>query len=333
MSEVRVIDPIAVGDSWGGFPDAPMLDTNVSETTGPYAVPLYDAATTYGLGLRCTGVTLYIDPGMGGPMTYVSNHKIYESLQAANTGNDPATSPAWWIVVGPTNQWAPFDQSISTATLIDSGTIGTAYWKFNVSKRVSAVAFIGLKNARSYRVQLSTSGGAVAFNRARLITPLPAASTWYAWCFGARKETTQVIVDDLPLSAPGAALEVWVEAITGVGEIGQIVFGELSKIGTGAEYGARIGTIDFSVKSTTAFGDTTIKVQKKARKASVTTAVPAGEVDRTEALLETLQSKATVWLLSNQYDRLTIYGFLKSYDTTIAYTTSSTRQLEIEGLT
>ena len=58
MSEVRVIDPIAVGDSWGGFPDAPMLDTNVSETTGPYAVPLYDAATTYGLGLRCTVVSL-----------------------------------------------------------------------------------------------------------------------------------------------------------------------------------------------------------------------------------------------------------------------------------
>lgn len=333
MSEVRVIDPITVVDSlWGGYPDAPMVDTNVSETTGAYAVPLYAAATTYGLGLRCTGVTGYIDPGLGGPTVYVSNHKIYESLQDANTGNDPATSPTWWIEVGPTNQWAPFDQTVSTSTRFDS-TVGV-YWKFDRTERIDAVAFIGLKNARWCWVKLTSSAGEILYAQTHYVVPLPTGSTWYSWLFGARKDVAQTIFDDLPLLAPDGFLEVSVEAISGaVAEVGQIIFGELSKIGNGAEYGARIGTIDYSIKTTNTFGETTVKVRKKARKASVTTAVEAGEVDRTEALLESLLSKPAVWLLSDQYDKLAIYGFVKSYDTAITYATQSVRQLEIEGLT
>jgi hypothetical protein len=37
-------------------------------------------------------------------------HKIYESQQAANTGNDPTTDDGtWWLEVSSTNRWKMFD--------------------------------------------------------------------------------------------------------------------------------------------------------------------------------------------------------------------------------
>jgi hypothetical protein len=41
---------------------------------------------------------------------------IYQSLVNSNTGNQPDTSPTQWVLVGPDNTHAMFDDQISTAT-------------------------------------------------------------------------------------------------------------------------------------------------------------------------------------------------------------------------
>jgi len=47
----------------------------------------------------------------------IDTHYVYESLQAANTGNTPRLSPTWWIKVSNTIAYSMFDESPSAQTL------------------------------------------------------------------------------------------------------------------------------------------------------------------------------------------------------------------------
>ena len=73
-AEFRLLPPVA-------FTDAVVTSTNVPEAT----LTAYAGGTTYGLGDR-VGEFAEVD---GAPQA------IYESLQASNTGNTPASSPLW----------------------------------------------------------------------------------------------------------------------------------------------------------------------------------------------------------------------------------------------
>ena len=87
---MKIIRPLTITD-------AVLAATNVPETD----YPAYSGAATYALGDR----VIVVGPDV---------HKIYESLQAGNTGHAPAASPAYWEDVGPTNRWRPFDRSITS---------------------------------------------------------------------------------------------------------------------------------------------------------------------------------------------------------------------------
>jgi len=85
---------------------AMLTSTSATEEVAPYAF-----LNTYAVGGRCrSDVT----------------HRIYESKKAGNVGNDPtleanrAGSTPWWQDVGPTNDWAMFDNDVSTQTVAQS---------------------------------------------------------------------------------------------------------------------------------------------------------------------------------------------------------------------
>lgn len=56
-------------------------------------------------------------------VTVSTDHLIYVSVQAGNTGNDPSTDDGtWWIEKQATNGWAMFDDKVNTQTSNASGT-------------------------------------------------------------------------------------------------------------------------------------------------------------------------------------------------------------------
>lgn len=78
---MRVIPPLAI------------TDAILTSTTAPELAPAaYNGATTYALNDTVSVA------GSAGLRT------VYKSLQAANTGNTPASSPAWWANIGTTYQ-------------------------------------------------------------------------------------------------------------------------------------------------------------------------------------------------------------------------------------
>jgi hypothetical protein len=69
----------------------PLVVTDVmlisSTAVEPFAPAAYDAGTTY---------------AFGDIVSVAADYSTYESLVPANTGHTPATSPAWWRLLGPT---------------------------------------------------------------------------------------------------------------------------------------------------------------------------------------------------------------------------------------
>lgn len=88
-SDFRMIRPIAITD-------AKLVSSSVPEVL----VAVYAGGTTYGLGDRA-GITTG------------TAQVVYESIQAANMGHAPASSPTWWKVVG--TVYAPYSAGTTYA--------------------------------------------------------------------------------------------------------------------------------------------------------------------------------------------------------------------------
>jgi hypothetical protein len=80
-------------------------------TSAVETVAAYDPTKSYGEGEKCrSDVT----------------HRIYESKKAGNAGHDPtlqanlAGATPWWQDIDPTNDWAMFDNDVSTQTIAPS---------------------------------------------------------------------------------------------------------------------------------------------------------------------------------------------------------------------
>jgi len=96
---------------------------------------LYVAGTTYGDGDHC-----------------IYAHKIYESRQAANTGNTPSSSPTWWEDLGYDNRWQVFDLSVQSQS--DQATSMT--WVLRPGSTVDSAAILNI-DADSVRIRVANA--------------------------------------------------------------------------------------------------------------------------------------------------------------------------------
>lgn len=98
-----------------------MFSTTGALPTGLGANILYyvrnKTANTFQVSTKKGGGVISTSGTQSGTHTATAQvHKVFESLQAANTGNYPLISPTWWIEVGSTNRWAMFDSAVSSQT-------------------------------------------------------------------------------------------------------------------------------------------------------------------------------------------------------------------------
>jgi len=85
-------------------------DANTGNTPNdPYGI--YDEGATYGVGTR----------------VWVDGDTLYESLQAGNTGNTPAISPAWWSDVTASQWWKDITAVVDTdgQAVFEIGTLNS----------------------------------------------------------------------------------------------------------------------------------------------------------------------------------------------------------------
>lgn len=283
--------------------------THLVSSTATEVYAAYNAGTTY-------AKDAFVDYGT----------HIYQSLVNSNTGNTPSTSPTFWVLVGPDNTHAMFDDQISTAT-----TSASPLTVVLATGLANSLALFGLVGSQ---VTVNVTDGAGGPNVYSRTTSLDGTFIfdWYMYFFEPYVQVEELVLTDLP---PYATARLTV-SLTGPStvQIGQLVFGTQYELGD-AEYGASVGIIDYSRKDTDEFGTTTFVERAFSKRMSARLMLDTVQISRVQQVLARVRAKPSVWVGvpgDSTFNPLTVYGYYRDFSVDVAYPTKSYCSLEIEGL-
>lgn len=299
---MKMIRPMAVND-------AALLSSNIAETD--YAA--WAVGTTYALAARVMVVAANV-------------HKVYESLQAGNVGHTPATSPTWWLEVGNTNRWRMFDQSITS----QSSNADSIDVSMQTTGRIDSVALLNVSAATAH-IQMTDTVDGTVYNKTYNLVSDSGITDWYAYFFEPIARKTDLVVSDLPVYS-GAVVRVLLSEAGNTVLLGALVVGLSKQVG-GTQYGAKIGIQDYSVKTRDAFGNYSILERSFNKTAAFTLLVDNGFVDQLFTMLSSVRATPVVYVGSDNFSSMAVYGFFKDFDITVSYPKHSICTLQIEGLT
>lgn len=251
---------------------------------------------------------------------------IYQSLVNSNTGNQPDTSPAQWVLIGPDNTHAMFDDQTSTATISTSPLTVVM-----TPGLINSLALLGLVGTQLVVQVRDGAGGPLVYDRTISLDGT-FVWDWYQYFFEPNVQIGEIVLTDLPPYL-GAHLTV---TLTGTGtiQIGTLSFGTQYDLGE-AEYGASLGIIDYSRKDTDEFGVTTFVQRDFSKRLTARLMLQNTQINRVQRVLADLRAQPAVWVTSDVDDLrpLTVFGFFRDFNIEVAYPTQSYCSLEIEGLT
>lgn len=296
---MKIIKPIA-------FQPSMLVSTNAVETNPAWAV-----GTTY-------AKDALVDYGT----------HIYISLVNTNVGNQPDISPTQWLLVGPDNIHAMFDEQVNTTTVsptpldvvIEPGVV------FN------SVGILNIQNATSINVTLQDGiGGPFLYSNGFSLDDT-IITNWYQYFFEPYEFKTDVVLTDIPPYTTGI-LSINVEAPSGNVGIGNLVFGNVYDIGT-TSLGANIGIRDYSVKQTDDFGNVLFVERPFSKRMDASVFVENNKIRLVSRILADVRAKPCIYIGSDEvnYSPLIVYGFYKDYGIDIAYPSHSIMRIEVEGL-
>ena len=299
-----------------------LLYTNV---TNPYSE--WSSATTYNLGQ-----TVVVGTYTGSNTVDVTNSGTYRSLTNSNLNNNPITSPSNWVRLGPTNQFAMFDNVVSSVT---SGTSDITFVLDSTS-----VDSIAVLNAIASKIACAVSDpgysetylGNIAYYRTTQLSGTESVD-WYSYFFfDEDTQKTQALYLDIPQVVDG----VITIKITGSGTVsaGSIIAGQIKEIGQ-TQYGVNTGIIDYSRKETDEFGNTSLVVRNYSKRTNAKVFLTNNNLNRVQRLLYSIRATPVLWIGSTDLtfeEPLVVMGYYKDFDTEIAYPAHSLCNLSIEGL-
>lgn len=302
---MKLIRPLSITD-------AVLTSSNVAETD--YTV--YSGGTTYAEGDRVRIVSTDV-------------HKVFESLQASNIGHTPVgdSDDTWWILVGSTNRWKMFDQSVTSQTS-NSNTIDCVFATTGI---VDSVVLLNV-DAASARVTQTDALAGVVYDKTVNLVFDSGITDWYAYFFEPVVRVSDVVIDEL-LPYANATVEVIITDTGNTPLCGGCVLGQSRDIGQ-TEQSIKTGIQDYSVKQQDTFGNFTVLERAFNKRATFSIFMESFKVDAVQKLLATYRATPIVYIGSNLYGSSIIYGFYKDFNIDISYFDSlSSYTLEVEGLT
>ncbi|TCP36554.1 hypothetical protein [Sphingomonas sp. BK235] len=270
-SSLRLLQPVAVTGST-------LVSSNVPEND----YPAWSSANTYGKGAR---------------VILASTHRVYESADAGNVGNDPSGASGRWIDIGPTNRWAMFDEALGTST-IASGSVSVV---LNGSA-TTAIALVDVTGA-SVRVQASgydrtqaAGAGAIVF------ADLPS------------------VTGQITVTTTGS----------GAVAVGTLLIGRVVGLGI-TEASPTAGITDYSRKVVDDFGEVSVVQRAWAKRMSARALLRTEAVDQVANWIASVRARPCLWIADSALDAVTIYGFFKDFSIEVGERVSKL-SLSVEGL-
>ena len=273
----------------------------------------YSATSTYSLGNR---------------VSYAG--KVFESLQNANIGHDPSSSATWWLLIGPDNKHAALDNSVSTLTT-SSGVLTLVI-------KPGSIDSCGLVDMEGNLIEfamMDQTDGLVFYKTVGLSGA--EVNNWYDYFFLSplsEMRRTQYVLSGLPSQYLDSLVTIRIKNGTNTAKLGLASFGKLSSIGE-VQYGASAGIVDYSVKSTDEYGNTSLLQRNFSKRLSARCFVPNKDINRVQRTLYSIRATPVVWVGVDDptyEEAMIVWGFYKDFTTEISYPTYSLISIEIEGL-
>lgn len=251
----------------------------------------WDSATTYPIGAR---------------VIRTETHRIYESIKASNVGLVPESNPLAWFEVGPTNKWAMFDGSASTATE-HANTITVV---LQIDGPVNDIVFV---EATGYSVDITLPDYSTTVS---FPEPVPPATT------------STVYLSDI--GSAGGQLTLQITGPYGV-SVGALAVGNKTFLGQ-TQRGSGIGIVDYSRRAVDEFGAVSFTRRGYSKRINARIVLATSDVDRVSGILTALRSVPAVWIGSSQYLAMIAFGYFRDWSIAVSNYVTSELSLEIESL-
>ena len=271
----------------------------------------------------------------GAKVIVLDDKRIYESLQAANTGKTPSTSPEWWFDLGSMNAYKMFDEFVNTQTV----NTDQIHIKLELS-RSDYVAFFGVDGVEIELKLWDITETTLVWETTLDLTygaSVVDVSDWYEYFFG-EYDTKEDFSLALGAILFEGVLEVKIIADTGQdAKCGKMIVGRQRRIGL-TRYGASAGLLDFSKKLTDDFGRTYLKQGSWAKRNSCEIIIDNSQLDAAYRTLASLRGTATAWITDSRddedgrFESLLVYGFCRDFNVVVDYPTISVCRMELEGM-
>jgi hypothetical protein len=262
----------------------------------------------------------------GNRIILTATHRRYEAL-AASTGISPSSDPTKWLDIGPTNRWAMFDARVGTAS-----TRTASLQAVLAPGAIDAVALIDT-DAESATVALTADGVTNYTQTQTFNIGGVAIDNWFSWFFEPIGRRTTLLFLDVPVYANGiVTVTIARDNPADTASCGTLLVGRQLSLGD-TEHGADIGIIDYSRKEADQFGVISVVERAYAKRMTARVVMATDSVDVIHRALASLRATPVLWIGSESFESLTVYGFYKEFSIDLAYPTVSYCSHTIEGLT
>lgn len=301
---MKLIAPIAMSD-------AQLTASNLPEDDHA----TYNPATTYAEQTRVISTT---------------THRIYESVQNGNVGN-ALTDTGWWLNVGATNRWKPFDGVIAD----QASSAGAITYSITPNRLVSGIAMFGV-DAAEVRVQVYDNSAMpvkIYDTTKSLVDDSDIIDYITFFTTDLVDIKSEALFVDL-LAFPGYRIDITVGDGAGPAKVGEIVLGKLYQLGTPLE-GTTIGLTSFSKKEQDTFGNWNIVKRAKSDPIDFQFAMKAGDSGRVKRVLNSVRDTPAVYFADETLESFgaQTFGLFQDYRIPLIRNGVSVVSLEIEGLT
>lgn len=264
--------------------------------------PVYDAGQTCALG---------------GIVTDLANHVLYESLVAAN--GEALSDATKWLNIGSTNARAAFDSVYGSQTANGDTIV------FELAPGVVVNnLFLGNIDGASIAIEQSGSG----WSYTETLTSHPVLN-WYDFYYSLPIRKTDVPITGIPPN-PTGVLTVTIDNTGGTAKLGLCVVGKGVAIGT-TQWEVIGGFLSYSGTTTDTFGNTKFLPRPGAKKLNLDVQIPPGFETEAHRLLALYTDTPMVFIGASQYGMTTAYGYLKSWQVPVS-NSGKTAPIEIYGL-
>ncbi len=330
-ADFRLIRPIAVTD-------AKLVSSSVPEAV----VAEFSATATYGAGI-VRGVTSG------------TAQDVYQSTQAGNVGKAPASSPAWWKLLG--RVYAAYSSSAAYAKDdIVSDLVNHQLYQSQLANNTgkpltekSAWLSLGATNRWKMfdkavnsqtvapdSVTVTVAPGVVT-NTLTLLNMLGSSVTvmqsdsgyerkrslvthavlsWYEFWYQEPLWVGDTVFDDIPPYGK-ANLTVTVDSPGNQAGIGGWFLGKSKFIGK-TQWGLTAGILSYSGATADTFGNVTLMKRDSAKKMNFEVAIPRGYEDEVYRFLKAAENVEMVAIASTNWAMTLSYGYLGQWEVPLA---------------